>query len=226
MFIAVNELVSILGYFSDIGLAASLIQKKDHVTLTDLRTTFTLQQVLVLLLLLLTITVSPRLFSYYHISGGGEWLFITLLAAFFLASLKTIPSVILERQLRFEILAVVEIAETLMGRSHCPECRAKIRWYDNIPLLSYILLGTRCRHCQARIPFRYPLVELLTAVSIMLVIIYALYMMFAQTQKALRANVTQVDVLELALGHIGGRPIVNSVTSSSSLTPYTLPELA
>ncbi|OGC97752.1 hypothetical protein A2634_05025 [Candidatus Amesbacteria bacterium RIFCSPHIGHO2_01_FULL_48_32] len=52
LFIAVNDLVSILGYFSDIGLAASLIQKKDKVTLSDLRTTFTFQQILVLLLLL------------------------------------------------------------------------------------------------------------------------------------------------------------------------------
>ncbi len=114
LFIAVNELVSILGYFSDIGLAASLIQKKDKITLTDLRTTFTLQQILVLVLLLFTITISPWLFSYYHVSGGGVWLFFSLLTAFFLASLKTIPSVVLERQLRFEILAFVEIIETLI----------------------------------------------------------------------------------------------------------------
>ena len=114
LFIAVNDLVSILGYFSDIGLAASLIQKKDKVSLTDLRTTFTLQQLLVLLLLLFTVTISPWLFGYYHIANGGEFLFFSLLAAFFLASLKTIPSVILERQLRFEILASVEVIETIV----------------------------------------------------------------------------------------------------------------
>lgn len=114
LFIAVNDLVSILGYFSDIGLAASLIQKKDKVSLTDLRTTFTLQQGLVLILLTLTLTLTPKIFSYYHISNGGEFLFFSLLAAFFLASLKTIPSVILERQLRFEILASVEVIETII----------------------------------------------------------------------------------------------------------------
>ena len=38
-----------------------------------------------------------------------------------------------------------------------------IAWYDNIPLLSYMLLRGRCRHCRARIPLRYPLVELVTA---------------------------------------------------------------
>src|SRR3989344_3375774 len=114
LFIAVNDLVSILGYFSDIGLAASLIQKRDKVTLTDLRTTFTLQQSLVLILLILTLTLTPFLFNYYHISNSGEFLFYSLLVAFFLASLKTIPSVVLERQLRFEILASVEVIETII----------------------------------------------------------------------------------------------------------------
>ena len=45
--------------------------------------------------------------------------------------------------------------------SHCPKCNARIRWYDNIPLLSYIILGGKCRHCKERISFRYPFVELL-----------------------------------------------------------------
>ena len=49
-------------------------------------------------------------------------------------------------------------------RSMCPECEKPIAWYDNIPLLSYLLLRGRCRHCQTRIPARYPFVELLTAV--------------------------------------------------------------
>jgi O-antigen/teichoic acid export membrane protein len=114
LFIAVNEMVSILGYFSDVGLAASLIQKKDKVSLADLRTTFTLQQILVLFLLTLTLTLTPVISGYYHISGSGIWLMYSLLVAFFLASLKTIPSVILERQLRFEILAFIEIIENLI----------------------------------------------------------------------------------------------------------------
>jgi leader peptidase (prepilin peptidase) / N-methyltransferase len=47
-------------------------------------------------------------------------------------------------------------------RSHCPQCLAPIRWYDNVPLLSWILLAAKCRHCKAAIPWRYPLVELAT----------------------------------------------------------------
>ena len=45
-------------------------------------------------------------------------------------------------------------------RSRCPHCSTWIRWYDNIPLLSWLLLRGRCRDCKTPIPWRYPLVEL------------------------------------------------------------------
>src|ERR1700757_4940446 len=48
-------------------------------------------------------------------------------------------------------------------RSYCPHCEKPIAWYDNIPLLSYILLKGRCRHCAKSISMRYPIVEALTA---------------------------------------------------------------
>jgi leader peptidase (prepilin peptidase)/N-methyltransferase len=47
-------------------------------------------------------------------------------------------------------------------RSHCPSCEKTIAWYDNVPVVSYLLLGGRCRHCRARISWRYPVVELAT----------------------------------------------------------------
>lgn len=49
-------------------------------------------------------------------------------------------------------------------RSFCPECGAMIAWRDNLPLLSYFLLHRRCRACSKAIGWRYPLVELTTAV--------------------------------------------------------------
>ncbi len=48
--------------------------------------------------------------------------------------------------------------------SHCPSCGAKLRGRDNVPLISYALLGGRCRDCAARISARYPAVELLTGI--------------------------------------------------------------
>jgi len=51
----------------------------------------------------------------------------------------------------------------LLPRSHCPLCKHPIRWYDNIPLVSYLLLRGRCRDCHARISPQYAVVEALTA---------------------------------------------------------------
>jgi leader peptidase (prepilin peptidase)/N-methyltransferase len=50
-------------------------------------------------------------------------------------------------------------------RSHCPACKKMIRFYDNIPLISYLLLRGRCRHCKGSISIQYPLVEGITALS-------------------------------------------------------------
>lgn len=47
--------------------------------------------------------------------------------------------------------------------SHCPACRHPIAWYDNLPLLSFVLLRGRCRHCHTAISWQYPLVELVTS---------------------------------------------------------------
>jgi leader peptidase (prepilin peptidase)/N-methyltransferase len=48
-------------------------------------------------------------------------------------------------------------------RSRCPECEKPIAWFDNIPVLSFILLRGQCRNCRAGISWRYPAVELITA---------------------------------------------------------------
>ena len=53
--------------------------------------------------------------------------------------------------------------------SSCPGCDNLIRWYDNIPVLSWLILRGRCRHCQTSISMRYPLVELLTGGFAMIV---------------------------------------------------------
>ncbi|MBQ4252106.1 MAG: prepilin peptidase, partial [Erysipelotrichaceae bacterium] len=49
--------------------------------------------------------------------------------------------------------------------SQCPACGKRIRFYDLIPIISWLLLRGRCRHCRARISLRYPLVELIGGFS-------------------------------------------------------------
>ena len=51
------------------------------------------------------------------------------------------------------------------GRSYCPSCKKQIRWYDNIPIFSYVLLKAKCRDCSAKINVKYFLVELVCALS-------------------------------------------------------------
>jgi leader peptidase (prepilin peptidase)/N-methyltransferase len=62
------------------------------------------------------------------------------------------------------IYRVPQGASIVSPPSACPGCGARIRWYDNLPVISYILLGRRCRHCKTSISIRYPLVELLTGI--------------------------------------------------------------
>lgn len=54
--------------------------------------------------------------------------------------------------------------EGMGNRSYCPKCRKQISWYDNIPVLSFILLGGKCRHCKKKISLQYPVVELATGI--------------------------------------------------------------
>lgn len=50
-------------------------------------------------------------------------------------------------------------------RSFCPKCQAQISWWENIPVLSWLILGAKCRHCREPISGQYPLVELLSALA-------------------------------------------------------------
>jgi len=51
------------------------------------------------------------------------------------------------------------------GRSHCPKCKKKIVWYDNIPIISYFLLSGKCRKCKKKISIQYSLVEFISIFS-------------------------------------------------------------
>ncbi len=113
MFYIVSAAIAFLAYFSDIGLAAALIQKKEEVTRDDLRTTFTIQQVLVLSISIVALLFTDTVGKVYNLNSEGKLLYQVLVLSFILSSLKTIPSILLERKLLFQKLVIPEIVETL-----------------------------------------------------------------------------------------------------------------
>lgn len=56
----------------------------------------------------------------------------------------------------------------VLPRSHCPKCNHAIRWYDNVPVVSYLILRGRCRDCRTHISALYPSVEVLSAAVLIL----------------------------------------------------------
>jgi O-antigen/teichoic acid export membrane protein len=114
VFFVVSAVISFLSYFSDIGLAAALIQKKSEPTRQELVSSFTLQQILVGGIVILALLVSPFFTKFYRLNADGLFLLQALLISFFLSSLKTIPSVLLERKLQYAQLVLPQIAETVV----------------------------------------------------------------------------------------------------------------
>lgn len=77
---------------------------------------------------------------------------LVFLFSFFLCVLASFFNVVIYRTAREESFS--------KGRSKCEKCHKQIAWYDNIPILSYLLLGGKCRHCHKKISFIYFLTEL------------------------------------------------------------------
>lgn len=113
IYIAVLSFISIFNYFSDIGLSAALIQKKE-INDNDLKTTFTIQQLLILTLIFIGFSLTSLIKNFYHLPGNGIYLYWALLISFFLSSLKTIPSIQLERKIEFQKIVFVQIAENTL----------------------------------------------------------------------------------------------------------------
>jgi len=116
VFWAVSEVVGFLGYFSDIGLAAAIIQKKEEPTKKELRSTFTVQQCLVITGVLIAFGLTSFLEKRFDFDNG-RFLYWILLFGFFTSSLKTIPSVLLERRLSFKKIALVDLIEQIIFTS-------------------------------------------------------------------------------------------------------------
>jgi leader peptidase (prepilin peptidase)/N-methyltransferase len=83
-----------------------------------------------------------------------------------LAAMAFVPGLALGSFLNVVAARVPLRRSIVHPRSACMTCDAVIAWYDNIPIVSWVLLRGRCRSCGATIPWKYPLVELVTAVLV------------------------------------------------------------
>ena len=110
IYITVLAIIAFLNYFSDVGLAASLIQKK-NITDADIKTTFTAQQILIIAVILIGFFATPTVKNFYNLPPGAIYLYWALLISFFLSSLKTIPSIFLERKIQFQKIVFVQLVE-------------------------------------------------------------------------------------------------------------------
>ncbi len=64
--------------------------------------------------------------------------------------------------------------QVFRGRSYCDNCKKNLRWFDMIPVLSFLILKGKCRHCHSLISFYYPLVEILTGLIFIIIYLYVL----------------------------------------------------
>ncbi len=93
------------------------------------------------------------------------------------------------------LLYRIQHGESFGGRSHCPACRKTIAWFDLIPVLSFLLLHGKCRHCLKKISIQYPLVELGSAMLFLI----ALYL---NLQKPGMALLQAIALESLFLGAV------------------------
>ena len=61
--------------------------------------------------------------------------------------------------------------KSMWGRSFCPKCKSQISWFDNIPVLSFLCLLGKCRHCKKKISWQYPIVEFVTGILFVISVI-------------------------------------------------------
>jgi leader peptidase (prepilin peptidase) / N-methyltransferase len=111
-------------------------------------------------------------------------------------------------------------------RSQCPACRTPIAWYDNVPVVSYLILGGRCRACAARISLVYPIVEVLTGglavalwVELGLTLAFAGYLAFA----AALVTITFIDLDHQIIPDVISLPGIALGLAVSFVSPLVTP---
>lgn len=114
VFYVVSAVKNLLSYFSDIGFAPALIQKRKALTGVELKTIFTAQQSLILLVIIIGFIFTPVIQNIYHLNQQAVYLLWAFLLSLFFSSLKTIPSVLMERKLEFNKYVIPQVAENII----------------------------------------------------------------------------------------------------------------
>lgn len=113
LYTAVIAIQRIISFFTDFGLGAALIQKKDELEQRDLMTSFTLQFLLTFTIFLIVFLLQNQIGSFLKLTYDARMLLLSLVFTIFLSSFKTIPSILLERSINFSRLVIPQIVEAL-----------------------------------------------------------------------------------------------------------------
>jgi O-antigen/teichoic acid export membrane protein len=114
IYAVVMLVATFLTLFGDVGLGASLIQRKEEPSLEDWRTVFTFQQILVVTFVLIIFFAAPLIRDYYEWSSSTPWFIRVTALSLMITSFRTIPAARLERDVEFKRLALVELIEILL----------------------------------------------------------------------------------------------------------------
>lgn len=109
--IAIQRVIS---FFTDFGLGAALVQKKEELKQEDIATSFTVQALISLSIFILVLVFLGKFAVFFHLDAQAQGLLLALVFTIFLSSFKTIPSILLERTLNFGKLVFPQIVESLI----------------------------------------------------------------------------------------------------------------
>lgn len=114
VFIIVSAVIRIFNLFTDVGLGAALVQKKDKLHENDLKVAFTIQEILVVFAIALGFIFRHQVQAWARLDAEGLMLYLALLVILFISSLKVIPSILLERKLSFEKQIIPQVVEAIV----------------------------------------------------------------------------------------------------------------
>lgn len=114
IYTAVIAIQRVISFFTDFGLGAALIQKKEDLKQTDITTTFTVQLGISSVIFCLVLLSIGTLAGFFKLNSQAQQLLLVLVFTIFLSSFKTIPSILLERSLNFGKLVFPQIVESLV----------------------------------------------------------------------------------------------------------------